>query len=244
MPASFVSKCEEFIQNILMKASPVGSGSDGRSSGSGSSTWKKFSGSAIQQVQEPDGSVSMDYFTVLNLPSMYSLEQQLNQQVFSGLYTILSSFHGGSVASREEEEEGEGDDDDDEEEEEEQRGAGTPIEARFIENIILYCRRVIDQSNMKQVSDKAGPVARDESAEVASVEALRLLDLACTLDKSQAEKLIPQIKRNATLLTNQGNGHTFLSYLQFFFNHSTTLLYDAEPLFKIFFDSLISNHCK
>lgn len=229
MPASFISKCEEFIQNILMKASPVGTGPDVRGPSGGSSSWKKFSGSAYQQVQEPDGSVSMDYFTVLNLPSMYSIEQQLNQQVFSTLYTILSYFHGGSISSSSTDD---------------QKSSGTPIEARFNENIILYCRRVIDQSNMKQISDKAGPVARDESAEVASVEALRLLDLACTLDRSQAEKLIPQMKRNAALLTNQSNGHIFLNYLTFFFNHSTTLLYDAEPLFKTFFDGFISNHCK
>lgn len=226
MPTSFISKCEDFIQNILMKASPVGPGSEGRASSSGSSSWKKFSGTAIQQVQEPDGSVSMDYFTVLNLPSMYSIEQQLNQQVFSNLYTILNMFHGNSLPD------------------EEHSNGGTPIDARFGENIIHYCRRVIDQSNMKQVFDSAGPVARDESAEVAAVEAMRLLDLACTLDKSQAEKLIPQVKRYAELLTNQSNGHVFLSCLRFFFNHSTTLLYDAEPLFQSFFDAFISNHCK
>ena len=257
MPSAFVSKCEEFMQNVLMKASPAGVGSDGRPTGLGlssssSSSWMKLSSATIQQVQEPDGSISMDYFTVLNVPSVYSVEQQLNQQVFSNLHTILSLFHHNNNNTINNNNNDNNDNESgQQQQQQEQQGqrndTGTQIDPRFVENITLYCRRVIEQSNVKQVvGGKAGATTgtADGSAVTAFAEALRLLDLACTLDKSQVEKLIPQMKRNAALPTSQADGNTFIRYLQFFLHHSTMLLYDAEPLFKSFFDGFIASHCK
>jgi hypothetical protein len=52
----------------------------------------------------------------------------------------------------------------------------------------------------------------------------------------------PQSTKVTTLLDRYG-GHINLTLLQFFLNHSETVIYDPEPLFRSFFENVVGSNC-
>jgi hypothetical protein len=55
-------------------------------------------------------------------------------------------------------------------------------------------------------------------------------------------ELSPQSAKVLTLPDKYG-GHINLTLLQFFLNHSETVIYDPEPLFQNFFENFVSSNC-
>jgi hypothetical protein len=197
-------------------------------------------------VLEPDGSPAREFFTVLNVTGQLSLEQHLNIHAFSALrayltaayapkepgayavarrlYLCLSSPTSVSLC----------------------RSSPLPRPSpEFIDDIVAYCLRVMDQAKVKGVDSAARSTSQqpDVSA-VAFAEALRILDVVCALDQASATKLLPVIKRSAALPASQGDGSVFLAHLQFFLDHSVPSIQDVEPFFQNYFDTFVSANCE
>eukprot|EP00727_Mastigamoeba_balamuthi_P013727 m51a1_g8978 Adaptor protein complex 5 (AP-5), zeta subunit (741) ;mRNA; f:38533-41150 len=104
--------------------------------------------------------------------------------------------------------------------------------AEFLEAVTAYCLRVMDQAKLKP----------DAVSNAAFAEALRVLDVVCSVDPQQAARILPIAKRSAALPASQADGPVFIAHLQLFLNHSASFANDIEPFFQSFFESFISSN--
>ncbi|KAF2078457.1 hypothetical protein CYY_000207 [Polysphondylium violaceum] len=85
----------------------------------------------------------------------------------------------------------------------------------------------------------------DQISVFALLEAVRILDYLCCLDNNLIAKIFPTVQKAYQLhlpssrTTNANSGPILLALLQFFVNHSHTLVYDPEPLFKAYFQTYL-----
>ncbi|KYR00749.1 hypothetical protein DLAC_02792 [Tieghemostelium lacteum] len=183
-------------------------------------------------VTELDGSVTIEFFTVLNNSMVYTEDQIFNIYSFSMLYTWLTNLYKpGLIASDTSEE-----------------GTQRVMNSTFLNTIVSYCLRIIDQSKLKPNPYDGGSGRNDVYDNLpvtALLESVRILDYLCRLDSNLIAKIFPTVQKAYQLhlpssrTTNENSGYVLLALLQFFLNHSHTLVYDPEPLFKAYFQTYL-----
>lgn len=115
------------------------------------------------------------------------------------------------------------------------------IELQLQDTIVSYCLRVIEQSKMKRPDSK--PTQLPDQSDIALVESIRILDVICTIDQQLVARIFPVLKKVLTRSTSKSSCHLILTLLRFFINHSDTVMYDPEPLFRSFFEQYLLKHC-
>eukprot|EP01133_Synstelium_polycarpum_P015220 gene15220-18011_t len=205
-------------------------------------------------VTELDGSVSIEFFTVLNNAQVYTEDQSFNIHSFSALYTWLTNLYkplqsinsppttiteSPPVTPR-----GSVDDSSSN-----QQATSRTLSLAFQSTIVSYCLRIIDQSKLKPLTDSQPTSSKHEATDNLSVtallESIRILDFLCCLDINLVPKIFPTVQKAYQLhlpssrTTNANSGHVLLALLQFFVNHSHTLVYDPEPLFRAYFQTYL-----
>ncbi|GAM28515.1 hypothetical protein SAMD00019534_116910 [Acytostelium subglobosum LB1] len=218
--------------------------------------FKIGSSSTAAPVTELDGSVSIEFFTVLNNAQVYTEDQSFNIYSFSLLYSWLTSLYkqpateqtlkftdspsSSSPVITSQSTSTSLDSD---------AGVATTrqLSANFQSTIVSYCLRIIDQSKLKPVGEGGKPVVgeTDNLSVIALLESVRILDFLCCLDINLVPKIFPTVQKAYQLhlpssrTTNANSGHVLLALLQFFVNHSHTLIYDPEPLFRAYFQTYL-----
>eukprot|EP01132_Coremiostelium_polycephalum_P005947 gene5947-7406_t len=228
MTSSQTKPIETQMTQFLSHASLV---SDQRQSSTG--FFKIGNTTSSVPVTELDGSITIEFFTVLNNSQVYTEDQTFNIYSFSMLYTWLTSLYKPQQSQ--------------------QQQSNTSPENRilnqpFQNTIVSYCLRIIDQSKLKPLvessSSKNSPEL-DNLSVIALLESVRILDYMCCLDNNLIPKIFPTVQKAYQLhlpssrTTNANSGHVLLALLQFFVNHSHTLVYDPEPLFRAYFQTYL-----
>ncbi|CAI9722421.1 AP-5 complex subunit zeta-1-like [Octopus vulgaris] len=191
-------------------------------------------------VSEIDGTPSKNFFTVLNVAQYNTDDQFLNLYTFSMLYqwlkhTIpvvsstsdelqsLTSSQGTSSISL---------------------SPALPKEfALLTSRVIDYCFRVLDQCERKP------KIAADIDFQNAClIETVNILDAVCKVDKEQTPRIFTEMKRLFTNLTTDNNRtpRILVNLLQFYINHSSTMVHDPQSAYDLFFGQLLSqkyNQC-
>eukprot|EP00912_Choanoflagellata_sp_UC4_P000762 UC4_evm2s476 len=119
-------------------------------------------------------------------------------------------------------------------------GGGSPPPAReVLESVQEYCLRVMEQATRPIPEDHQ---LRNEDRHVAFsavLEAIRVLDTLCCIDRSMISRTInfPAFKR---LLQRGGQssairGHVLLAIVGFLLNHGDNVMYDSTPVLANFF---------
>jgi len=118
------------------------------------------------------------------------------------------------------------------------------MEERLKEALVRYCVCILEQSKLRAPNAET---KHRRLPDIALLEALRILDALCSLDSTLVPKLFPNVKKlfqlNRTGWTNRANGYIFLEALQFFLHHGEVVLYDPEPLFRMYFDTYLNENC-
>ncbi|KAN0032960.1 hypothetical protein ACTFIV_006902 [Dictyostelium citrinum] len=247
--------------------------------------FSKISNTSAIPVTELDGSVSIEFFTVLNNSTSYTEDQTFNIYSFSILYTWLINLYKINKQQTEQLDQQQIEQLDQQQNEQleliekQQQQQQRTLSQSFHNTIVSYCLRLIDQSKLKpidgsnnslnggsgnfnsiggsiiynkpiQQSATAIALGIDESggddlSVMALLESIRILDYLCLLDSNLIAKIFPTVQKAYQLHlpssknTNATSGHILLALLQFFVNHSHTLVYDPEPLFKVYFQTYL-----
>ncbi|XP_064653318.1 AP-5 complex subunit zeta-1-like [Lineus longissimus] len=191
-----------------------------------------FKSEQRDSVTEIDGGVTRDFFTVLNIGQYYTDDQIMNIHSFSALYGwllhTLPSCPGGSPLSLTPVPPGE-----------QKRISGTFNTDNVLkEKALEYCFRIIDQSERK------AKVAQDAVVQQCALnESIRILHLLCKTDSSLVPRVIHVIKRvQARDTKDTASPLPLLGVVQFFLNHSETVVYDPQLLYDQFFDKVLPRH--
>ncbi|GFN78365.1 Ap-5 complex subunit zeta-1-like, partial [Plakobranchus ocellatus] len=189
-------------------------------------------------VTEVDGTPSTNMFTALNIGQYYSEEQLMNIYSYSCLYQWLCNmaFHFGT-APQPRPEEGASEEDtkycpnkfrmD--------KGTVTKVLGNLVNKSVDYCFRIIDQCERK------AKVQVDADLQLSCLlEAVRILDIICSLDEDQTARVFHEVKRLYMRISQESRYSTVLVYvLTFFFNHSASVVHDPRDLYNNFFTSVV-----
>ncbi|XP_074647324.1 AP-5 complex subunit zeta-1-like [Tubulanus polymorphus] len=163
-------------------------------------------------VTEIDGSLNRDFFTILNVGKYYTDDQLLNVHSFSVLKVWLQQQEMSDVKN---------------------------VNKEFLETIIDYCFRVMDQAERKP------KVFQDADVQHAVViEAISILDSICKLETCLIPRVFQTVKRlhsKLVLAQDVSQPRILLALLQFFLNHSEAVVYDPQPFIDFYFDKVIYN---
>ncbi|XP_029636215.1 AP-5 complex subunit zeta-1 [Octopus sinensis] len=227
-----IGEVNKFISTWLMEAS--------RYQAPNPYTRNLFKKEKTTLVSEIDGTPSKNFFTVLNVAQYNTDDQFLNLYTFSMLYqwlkhTIpvvsstsdelqsLTSSQGTSSISL---------------------SPALPKEfALLTSRVIDYCFRVLDQCERKP------KIAADIDFQNAClIETVNILDAVCKVDKEQTPRIFTEMKRLFTNLTTDNNRtpRILVNLLQFYINHSSTMVHDPQSAYDLFFGQLLSqkyNQC-
>ncbi|CAE1300155.1 AP5Z1 [Acanthosepion pharaonis] len=224
-----IGEVNKFIPNWLMEAS--------RHQASNPATLNPFKKEKTL-VTEIDGTPSRNFFTILNVAQYNTDDQFLNIFTFSMLYqwldhTIkvvpttaddlqsLTSSQGTSSVSL---------------------SPSLPKEfAMLTSRVIDYCFRVFDQCERKP------KVATDVDFQNACLmETINILDAICKVDKEQTPRVFQEVKRLFSMLSSDTNRtpRVMINLLQFFINHSATVVHDPQYAYTLFFNQLLSQKFK
>jgi len=247
--------------------------------------FKIGSTSTAAPVTELDGSVAIEFFTVLNNSQFYTEDQVFNIYSFSMLYTWLNLYKippTNTTISISTEVSTPRDNSNSNEQQQQQQQQDSnnnnnniiyrQLNSNFQNTIVTYCLRIIDQLKLKPTTGGEGTSMSNVSGSMSSnnlnimkssstpsvgggdidqisvfalLEAVRILDYLCCLDNNLIAKIFPTVQKAYQLhlpssrTTNANSGPILLALLQFFVNHSHTLVYDPEPLFKAYFQTYL-----
>ncbi|EGG19991.1 hypothetical protein DFA_07106 [Cavenderia fasciculata] len=242
IPMSQIKPIESQLGQFLSHASLV---SDQKQSNTG---FFKIGQQGAAPVTEMDGSISIEFFTVLNNSQVYTEDQSFNIYSFSMLYVWLTNLYNPQKQQQQQQSQ------------QQQIGGETPpqtpreigsalsnrvLNPNFQSIIVSYCLRIIDQSKLRPIQDEKSGGAIDNIAVIALLESIRILDFLCCMDINLVPKIFPTVQKAYQLHipssrnTNANSGHVLLALLQFFVNHSHTLIYDPEPLFRAYFQTFL-----
>ncbi|EGC39537.1 hypothetical protein DICPUDRAFT_74957 [Dictyostelium purpureum] len=233
----------------------------------------KIANTAATPVTELDGSISIEFFTVLNNSASYTEDQTFNIYSFSILYTWLKNLYKPLIVNEKSSSTNTNNNNEEDDQPQTQPMSSTPpqqylpiqlqnqrnLNQPFHNAVVSYCLRIIDQLKFKPLnSDQTGNQNnqinlgggignkdQDNLPVIALLEAVRILDYLCCLDNNLFAKIFPTVQKAYQLhlpsskSTNAHSGHVLLALLQFFVNHSHTLVYDPEPLFKAYFQTYL-----
>ncbi|XP_072028896.1 AP-5 complex subunit zeta-1-like isoform X2 [Amphiura filiformis] len=184
-------------------------------------------------VTEIDGALCQDFFTVLNLSQFYGEDHLLNVHSFSVLRSLLHATlcrDPDSIATSQDRAESPSD-----------SAVSFLLKAQeaLIEKACEYCLRVIDQCERRP--------ARSQDLDLVYaclIEAISTLDVLCSIDSGLVPKLFPSIKRVCTRITEEGASQprVMLSLLQFFINHSNSVVHDPQLSYHQFFGPLLGSY--
>ncbi|RUS79594.1 hypothetical protein EGW08_012642 [Elysia chlorotica] len=190
-------------------------------------------------VTEVDGTPSTNLFTVLNIGQYYTEDQLINIHSFSCLYQWLSNVAQRFESSIQNENATTKTSDD--------RGTlqnhrikmdkatVTKVLGNLVPKSVEYCFRLIDQCERK------ARVQMDADLQLSSlVEAVRILDLICSLDEDQTARVFQEMKRLNNRISQENRYSTVLIYvITFFFHHSATVVHDPRDTYDFFFSRLV-----
>ncbi|EFA85102.1 hypothetical protein PPL_02099 [Heterostelium album PN500] len=247
---SQIKSIETQLSQYLSHASLV---SDQKQSSTG--FFKIGASTGASPVTELDGSVSIEFFTVLNNAQVYTEDQSFNIYSFSLLYTWLTNLYNPNNNNNNNNNSGNklnsesppvtprqiDSNNNDQQQQQQQR----VLNSNFQSTIVSYCLRIIDQSKLKPPGTDTKIDSIDNLSVIALLESIRILDFLCCCDVNLVPKIFPTVQKAYQLhlpssrTTNANSGHVLLSLLQFFVNHSHTLIYDPEPLFRAYFQTYL-----
>ena len=121
---------------------------------------------APEPVTEIDGTIAREFFTILNNAQSYTEDQSYNIVIFSSLYSWLHNLYLNESSNL------------------------FLLDRNFMETIITYCLRVIEQSKLKPAGQNThlpiGSTSKpdDSFPDIALQESIRLLDILCSIDSS------------------------------------------------------------
>lgn len=199
-----------------------------------------------QPVLELSGAPTRDFYTLLNVTSLFTEDQVYNAQVFSLLFSWIQYNYLS-----------------------ERKGPNNEpcleiftMQEDFKTGVAKYCLRVLDQGqleiNEKQFTNEGETFSAGIGGLVciehlAIIEAIRIIDALCLVDRQIVPLVFGTMKKlsaNVTRIMNMNVKTTYiknigfiaLELLQFFIDHGETASYDVEPLFCTFLESYIAHN--
>lgn len=111
----------------------------------------------------------------------------------------------------------------------------TKVLGSLVPKSVDYCFRLIDQCERK------AKVQIDAELQVSSlVEAVRILDIICSLDEDQTARVFHEVKRLYTRISQESRYSTVLIHvITFFFHHSAAVVHDPRDAYEFFFTQLV-----
>ncbi|XP_043945428.1 AP-5 complex subunit zeta-1 [Protopterus annectens] len=197
-----------------------------------------FSGSRTRQpgpINEVDGAVAADFFTVLSIGNYYTEDQWMNVHVFSMLRKWLLCY-GSDVIT--------GDDADIKSESEGSvmsmvSAASTssrllPPKERLREKALEYCLRLIEQSDRKAVKKLDSDLQK-----ACLIEAVYLMDIICQQDSSFVYRAFSCLKALYSRICGDfAFARVILPIAQFFLRHSEMAAVESEAVYRHLFTKL------
>ncbi|XP_048846760.1 AP-5 complex subunit zeta-1 isoform X2 [Brienomyrus brachyistius] len=205
--------------------------------GASMSTGGFFMGPRARQpapMNEVDGAVAGDFFTVLCVGQSYTEDQWMNMYAFSVLRKWLRTYDI-------EENSGSGVDDRSEVDGSVMSMVSAtssssrllPPKERLREKAFEYCQRLVEQSDRKAVRK-----ADTELQKACLVEAVTIMNIICKEDPSFVYRAFPCIKALYSRLSGDlAFSRVLLPIAQFYLNHSETAAVDSETVFRQLFSS-------
>ncbi|XP_041362987.1 AP-5 complex subunit zeta-1-like isoform X2 [Gigantopelta aegis] len=174
-------------------------------------------------MTEIDGTPSRNFFTVLNIGKYYTDDQFLNIYSFSLVYQWL--YYTQQALSE-----------DSDHSKSSQVAMVTQVFEALVTKTIDYCFRVFDQCERKP------KVQSDAEVQTACLsEAVKILDLVCSIDEAQVPRVYQEVKRLYTRISQNAALSTVnLQILQFFLNHSAVVVHDPGEAYEMFFKQVLS----
>ncbi|PVD38123.1 hypothetical protein C0Q70_00734 [Pomacea canaliculata] len=218
-----VSETSEQLCNWLMNASVFQSPNP--------YTLNPFRKDASSQVTEIDGTPCRNVFTILNVGQYYTDDQFMNIYSFSLLYKWLYHCTHSSLKSDDKSALGE------DATTRRLQGVSRVLQS-LVSRSVDYCFRVMDQCERK------AKVSSDGELQLACLmEVVVILDLVCKLDAGHLPRVHQEMRRLYTrLMSDLVNIPTVLRILQFFINHSASVVHDPQEIYNHFFNSLLPDH--
>lgn len=197
-----------------------------------------FSGSRTRQpgpVNEVDGAVAADFFTVLSVGNYYTEDQWMNVHVFSMLRKWLLCY-GSDVVS--------GDDADNKSGSDGSvmsmvSAASTssrllPPKERLREKALEYCMRLIEQSDRKAIKKLDSDLQK-----ACLIEAVNLMDIICQQDSSFVYRAFSCLKALYSRICGDFTfARVILPIAQFFLRHSEMAAVESEAVYRHLFTKL------
>eukprot|EP01125_Pyxidicula_operculata_P018637 TRINITY_DN6633_c0_g1_i1.p1 TRINITY_DN6633_c0_g1~~TRINITY_DN6633_c0_g1_i1.p1 ORF type:complete len:681 (-),score=91.62 TRINITY_DN6633_c0_g1_i1:599-2377(-) len=204
----------------------------------------KLTATKPQPITEHDGSISQDFFTILNITQQFTEDQLFNIQSFSMLYSWIHTIYCKNKVVA-------------------PNTAPTKIDPELKKSVVAYCLRVIEQSKLTPDADVGAGFA--EMKEIIIIEAVRILDLICEIDNEMIPQIFPVIIKlsNAQRFDQFGptgislsqftsqqqsfqqsqsqGGHLYLAVLQFLLNHGEAVVYDSDSIFRNFLENYVGS---
>ncbi|GFS11161.1 adaptor-related protein complex 5, zeta 1 subunit [Elysia marginata] len=205
-----------------------------------------------RMVTEVDGTPSTNMFTVLNIGQYYTEEQLMNIHSFSCLYKWLCNVAKRFGSSTEAEVEGAAaaaaaaaaeDRQPQTQRPKLDKATVSKVLGSLVPKSVEYCFRLIDQCERK------AKVQMDAELQVSSlVEAVKILDMICSLDEDQTARVFQEVKRLNTRISQESRYSTVLIYIvTFFFHHSAAVVHDPRDTYEFFFTKSVpenlNNQC-
>ncbi|XP_023687441.1 AP-5 complex subunit zeta-1 isoform X1 [Paramormyrops kingsleyae] len=218
--------------------------------GASMSTGGFFMGPRARQpapMNEVDGAVAGDFFTVLCVGQSYTEDQWMNMYAFSMLRKWLRTYdieeNSGSGAAQVNRVQFTQPFSDDRSEVDgsvmsmvsatSSSSRLLPPKERLREKAFEYCQRLVEQSDRKAVKK-----ADTELQKACLVEAVTIMNIICKEDPSFVYRAFPCIKALYSRLSGDlAFSRVLLPIAQFYLNHSETAAVDSEAVFRQLFSS-------
>lgn len=182
-----------------------------------------FSKTKTIVTKELDGSIIIDFFTILNTSEEYSSSHLSNIAGFSIIFELIKFLYDSAIESE-----------------------------KFFERIISsvqdiipivlsYCIRIFDQSENYLETNKSMNIFEKNSdynmslIEAAVLESLKIINLICIIDNSLVPKIYNRILQVYERIALKQSGLVFLEILQFFINNYSLMTRNLDNDISLFF---------